>query len=70
MLSSSKCSFISFLNNYFIYLFVNLGCAGSLLLHADFSLVTVRGATLVLVHGLLLAVDSLVAENSSGVLGQ
>ena len=68
MLSSSMCSSISFLKNYFMYLFINLGCAGSLLLHADFSLVMVRGATLVLVHGLL-AVGSLVAENSSGVLG-
>ena len=71
MLSSSMCSSISFLKNYFMYLFINLGCAGSLLLHADFSLVTVRGATLVLVHRLLLAVGSLVGGeqlSSSGLV--
>ena len=50
MLSSSMCSSISFLNNNFMYLFINLGCAGSSWLHAGFSLVTVRGL-LVLVHG-------------------
>ena len=49
-------------------LFFLFGCAGSSLLYSGFSLVAVsRGCSLVVVHGLFIAVASLVAEH--GALG-
>ena len=47
--------------NLFIYLFI--GCAGSLLLHAGFSLVVASWGYSVVVRGLLIAVASLVVEH-------
>ena len=54
-----KCmlNFSNFLKNLFIF-----GCVGSLLLHAGFSLVAASGGYSVVVHRLLIAVTSLVAE--------
>ena len=46
----------------FIYLFV-FGCTGSLLLHAGFLELQRVGATLAVVHGLLLAVASPAGEH-------
>ena len=48
-----------FLKELFIYFF---GCTGSLLLHASFVSLQRVGATLVVVHRLLIAEASLVAE--------
>ena len=46
----------------FIYLFI-FGCIGSLLLRVAFSSCSKRGLLFVAVHGLLIAVASLVAEH-------
>ena len=50
------------------FLFFLFGCAGSSLLYSGFSLVAVsRGCSLIVVHGLFIAVASLVVEH--GALG-
>ena len=52
-----------FVMSFFNLLFIYLGCAGSSLLHAGSSLVEMgRGYSLVAVHGLLIVVAPLVAE--------
>ena len=47
----------------FLFILLTFGCAGSLLLHGLSLVVGSRGYPLVVVHGLLIAVASLVAEH-------
>ena len=59
------CVFFFFLKSLilFIYLLIIFGCVGSLLLRAGFSSCGERGLLFVAVCGLLIAVDTLVAEH-------
>ena len=48
---------------FFLFVYYVFGCAGSLLMHSDFFLIVVNRGYFLVVHRLLIAVASLVAEH-------